>query len=127
MAHIRDRAVFVVRQRFHNNGDAAHAVALIVVGLVVDLAVRTRVFVQRALDVVVGHIVGLGLGDAVAQAGVEVRIRRASLFDGDRHLTADFGEYLCLFRVIRALALGNIMPLGMSRHDGCPSFYHYNN
>ena len=70
------------------------------------------------LDVIVRHIVGLCLGDAVAQAGVEVRVRGAALLDGDRHLTADLGKDFRLFRVVRALALGNIMPLGMSRHGG---------
>ena len=122
VAHIRNRAVFVIGQSLDNHRDAADAVALVIIGLVVDLAVCARILIQRALDVVVWHVVGLGLGDAVAQAGVELRIGRTAFLDCNRHLTADLSEDLGFFRVIRSLTLGNIMPFGMSRHVGMSLF-----
>ena len=67
MAHIRRRAVAVIRQRFHNDRHAVGAVPLIGNGLVVIRIAVTRRFFDNALDIVVGHIGRLRLGDAVLQ------------------------------------------------------------
>ena len=123
MANVCNRAVLVVGQRLNNDCNAAYAVALVVVCLVIDLAVRTGVLIERALDVVVRHVVCLCLCDTVAQTGVEVRVGRAALLDRDRHLTADLGEDFSLLCIVCALALGDVVPFRMSRHVKCPSFY----
>ena len=124
MTNVRNGAVLVVRQGLNNDCNAAYAVAFIVVCLVIDLTVCAGVLIERALDVVVRHVVCLGLCNAVAQASIEIRISGAAFLDCDCHFTADFGENLCFFCIVCALALCDVIPLGMSRHGECPSFFY---
>ena len=116
VTNVRYRAVLVIGQGLNNDCNAADAVALVVVCLVIDLAVRAGILIERALDVVVRHIVCLCLCDAVAQTGVEVRVCRTAFLDRDRHFTADLGEDLGLLCIVSALALCDVVPFRMSRH-----------
>ncbi len=118
MADIGDGAVAVVRQCLTNDGDTGRTIALVSICFVVDIAGVAAV--EHALDVVVGDVVCLCLGNAVAQLGVVIRVGRAALFDCDCHFTADFRENRGLFCIIGALSLGDIIPFRMSRHLGVP-------
>ena len=117
VAHIARGAVAVVGHRFDDDGDAGGAVAFIGDGIVGVAAAGARGLLQHALDVVVGHIGGLGLGDDRRQTGVIVRIGRAAAFlHGDVHLLRDLGKSGSALCVLRTLRLLNVMPLGMSGH-----------
>ena len=70
---------------------------------------------NAALDILVGHIGSLGLGDAVTQLTVGIGVS-AALFYRYRHLTGHLGKYLGLGRIGSALFAFDIIPFGMSRH-----------
>ena len=117
MADLRCGALAVIGQRFDDDGHAAGAVTLIGDGLVVVGVAGAQRLVDGALDVVVGHVGGLGLGHDGRETGVVIRIARAALLDGDDDLLGDLGEGGAALGVSRALRLLNIVPLGMSGHD----------
>ena len=76
MADLGRGALAVVGQRLDDDGHAAGAVALVGDGLVVVGVAGAERLVDGALDVVVGHVGGLGLGDDGGEAGVVRRGRR---------------------------------------------------
>ena len=79
MADLADSAVAVVGQDLDDDGDAAGTVALegdVLVARAFDL---TRAALDGALDVVVGHVLGLGCHDGAAQARIAVGISAAGL------------------------------------------------
>ena len=110
-------ALAVIGQRLDDDGDAAGAVALVGDGLVVVRVAGAERLVDGALDVVVGHIVRLGLGDDGGEAGVIRRVAAAALLDGDDDLLGDLGERRAALGVRRALGLLDIVPFGMSGHS----------
>ena len=100
---------------FHQDGDSARTVALedeLLVGGALQLA---RALLDGALDVVGGHVHGLGLVHRGAQAGVRDGVTAADT-GRDRHLADDLGEDLPALGVERALLVLDGMPLGMSGH-----------
>ena len=108
----------VVGQSVHDYGHAAGAVALIGDGLEVLRAAGTQGLVDGALDVVVGHIDGLGLGNHSRQTGVIGGIAGAAAFlHGHNDLFCNFGECSGTLCVSRALGFLNIMPFRMSGHS----------
>ena len=73
---------------------------------------------QHALDVVVRHVGGLGLGDDGCKAGVIRGVGDAAAFlDGNDHFLGNFREGRRALGVLRALRFLNVMPLGMSGHE----------
>ena len=111
MPHICRRAVAVVGERLDDYGDAVGTIALVLQRfVVVGIAVAGGLF-DDALDVVVGHVVSLCLGDGVLQLGVRRRVSAAALFDRHRNLTAHFGKNLGLLPVGFFLLAFNIVPL----------------
>ena len=117
MADLRRGALAVVGQRFDDDSHTAGAIALVGDGLVVVGVARAERLVDGALDVVVGHVGSLRLGNDGRETGVVIRIARAALLDGDDDLLGDLGEGGAALGVSRALRLLNIVPLGMSGHD----------
>ena len=117
MADLGRGALAVIGQRLDDDGDAAGAVALVGDGLVVVRVAGAERLVDGALDVVVGHIVRLGLGDDGGEAGVIRRVAAAALLDGDDDLLGDLGERRAALGVCRALGLLDIVPFGMSGHS----------
>ena len=115
MAQVTGGTVAVIGQRFNDNGNAVGAVALIYHLFVAVLILAARSLLNAALNILVGHIGSLGLGDAVAQLTVGIGIG-AALFYRYRHLTGHLGEYLGLGRIGSALFAFDIIPFGMSRH-----------
>ena len=71
-------------------------------------------FFDDALDVVVGHVRRLRLGDGVLQLGVDRGIGAAACFNGDDQLSADLGKNLGASRVVFALFLFDGTPFVMS-------------
>src|SRR5699024_6991592 len=118
VAHIGRGAVAVVGQRFHHDRHAAGAVTLIGHGLVLGLVAALSAL-DDALDVVVGHAVGLGLADQRGQLGVGRRVG-AALLDGHRDLTADLGKNLGAGAVGFFLLALDVVPLAMSGHKTGP-------
>ena len=94
-----------------NQGNEKNEKAIEIIGVA-----GAQGLVDGALDIVVGHVHSLGLGDNRGQAGVVVRIAAAALFDGHDDLTGDLrksGTALCIGRALRLL---NIVPFRMSGH-----------
>ena len=106
----------VVGHGLDYDGDAARTVALVGDGLVVVRAAAAERLVDGALDVVIGHVGRLGLGNDGGEAGVVGRVAASALFDRDYHLAGYLGKGLGALCVLCALGLLYIMPLGMSRH-----------
>ena len=116
MPHIGGGAVAVVGQRLYNNRHTGGAVALIGQRLIVVAAAGAQGFFDGALDVVVGHIGRLGLGNDGSQTGIVFGIAASALFDCHNHLLGNLGKGGRALGVRRAFGLLNIMPLGMSGH-----------
>ena len=113
VADIGRGAVAVVGHGGNDHGHAARRVALVLDLLVVDAADLAGCLCDGALDIVIGHVVGLRLRDHVAQLAIGRRIAAAvSHRDGD--FTADLGENLAARGVRLALFVLNICPLGMA-------------
>src|SRR5207249_11640455 len=115
-----DGAVAVVGGALHQDGHSAGAVALegdVLVGHAFQLA---GPLLDGALDVVGGHVHGLGLLDRGAQAGVRVGVTTAEA-GGDRQLADDLGEDLAPLGIEGALLVLDGSPLGMSGHRKSPS------
>ena len=93
MAHVARGAVAVVGQRFDDHRDTGGAVALIGDGFVFLAVVGAGGLFDDALDVVVGDVRRLRLGDHVLEFGVVGRIGSA-LLDRDGDLTTHLREYL---------------------------------
>ena len=83
MAQISSGAVAVVSEGFDDDGNAAGSVAFIGKRLIGLSVVFTGRLLDDALDVFIGNVVGLGLGNAVAQLGVGARVGAAAFTDGD--------------------------------------------
>ena len=80
-------------------------------------ASTTGSLLQAALDVVVGHVGSLGLGDDGCQTGVVGRVGDTAAFlDSDDQFLCDLGEGGSSHSVLRALGFLNVMPFGMSGH-----------
>ncbi|MPM53109.1 hypothetical protein SDC9_99873 [bioreactor metagenome] len=114
MAHFRGGAVAVVRESLRNHGNAAGAVPFVNDTLeVVGIAAAQSLF-NGALNVVVGHVDGLGLGDDRGQPGVVVRVSASARLDRNNHFPGNFCKGLGALCVGSALGLLNVVPFGMS-------------
>ena len=116
MADFRRGALTVVGEGLHDDGHAVGAVAFVNHGLVVVGVVGAQSPLDGALNVVVGHIHCLGLGNDGGQTGVVVGVAGAAGLDRHDDLLGDLGECGAALGVCRAFGLLNIMPLGMSGH-----------
>ena len=70
---------------------------------------------DNTVNVIVGNIVGLGLGNNITQLAVVVGVGTAFLY-GNSNFTSHLGENFCLSTIGGFLTLFNIIPFGMSRH-----------
>ena len=113
MADVGGGAVAVVRHGGDDDSHAARRVALVGDLLVVDVALLTCRLGDGALDILIGHVAGLRLGDDVAQLAVGGRVA-AAVAHGNGDLTADFGEDFAALRVGLALLMLDICPFGMA-------------
>src|SRR5438445_9471438 len=108
-------AVFVVGEDLDDHRRPARTVRFVLGLLVRDARLLTGAATNRALDVVGGHVVRLGVGDDRPQSRVHVGVaaagprRDGQLFDEAR-------ENLPALGVRRALLVLDRMPLGMAGH-----------
>src|SRR5699024_693691 len=101
VAHAAGGTLPVVGHGLHNHSHTAGAVAFVGDGFVVVAAACAGSPLQYPLDVVVGHIGGLGLGDDGGKTGVVGGIDgAAALFDCHNHFLCDFGEGGSTFGVL---------------------------
>src|SRR5262249_12689902 len=97
-----------------DDGDAAGAVTLVADVLVI-LAVAAGSLVDGALDIVLRHALCLGGDDRGTQARIEGGIRQTEL-GRNRDFTAELGEELSTDFVLLALAMHDVLELGMAGH-----------
>src|SRR5690606_17478319 len=115
-AHVRGRAVAVVRQALDEHRDAAGAVALVHDRLVVDAAaVQATAALDRAVDVVIGDGRLLRALHRVVQCGVALEVR-ASVASRDLDVLDELREQLAALRIDRGLLVLGRRPLGVACH-----------
>ena len=119
-AHFAGGAVAVIGQDLDDHRDAARPVAF-VADLLVALAIAAGGLLDRALDIVLRHVLGAGGNDGGAQAWIHHRIGQAELGrDGD--FARELAEQLGLHRVLPPLAVHDVLELRMPGHNRLPSF-----
>ena len=89
-ADVGHRAVGIVGRSLHEEGDAVRAVAFVDHLLVIG-GILLGGTLDGTLDVLLGHVLGLGVLNQNAQAGVARRVGTSGL-DGDLDLFAQLGE-----------------------------------
>ena len=99
-------------------GRAAGPVALVVDLFVGDAGQLAGAALDRPLDVLGGHVGGLGFGDDGAQSRVHVDVA-AAIPGRDGHLLDEAREQLAALGVERALLVLDRVPLGMAGHGWC--------
>ena len=114
VADLAGGAVAVIGHGLDDDGDALRAVAFVGDLLVVFGVARAERLVDRALDIVIGHVGRLGLGDHGRKLGVAAGVAAAAFLDRDYHFARDLGEGLRALGVGRALGFLYVVPLGMS-------------
>ena len=118
----RGGALTVVGEGLDDHGHAVGAVAFVDDALVVVGVVGAQGLVDGALDVVVGHVHCLGLGNDRGQTGVVVGVAGAAGLNGHDDLLGHLGEGGAALGVGCALGFLNVMPFGMSGHFGIVPF-----
>jgi hypothetical protein len=121
-AYFAGSAVAVVGQDLDDDGHAARPVAFIA-NLVVALGFAAARLLDRAIDIVLGHVLRPGSDDRGAQARVHDRIGQSQLGeDGD--FPRQLSEQLGFGRILPPLAVHDVFELGMAGHgvllDGLP-------
>ncbi len=114
-ADVAGGAVAVVGQRLDDDGDAAGAIALVAHLLVVLALAAAGAALDRALDRVLGHV-GLARRDhRRAQPRIGVGVGQAAARRGGQ-FADELGEDLGALFVLRALAVHDVLELGMTSH-----------
>ncbi len=115
MSDLSHGAIAIIGHRFNQQRDAARAITFVSNLFVIDVTFRAGAAAYGAIDRVVRHVPGLGVGNRFAQPRIGVRITAAAT-RCDRQFFNEFGEELAAFGIRRALLVLNRMPLRMSRH-----------
>ncbi len=114
-ADVARGAIAVVGQRLDDDGDAAGTIALVAHLLVVLALAAASAALDRALDRVLGHV-GLAGGDnRAAQPRIGVGVGQPVARRGGE-LADQLGEDLGALFVLRALAIHDVLELGMTSH-----------
>src|SRR6266480_6819664 len=113
-AHVGRGPVAVVGEHLDDDRHAAGPIAL-VADLLVSVGVAALGLLDRALDVVLGHVLGAGGQDGGAQPRVHVRIGHPEL---RRHgdLACELREQLGARGILAPLAVHDVLELRMSGH-----------
>ena len=114
VANFADRAVAVVGGAVHDDGNAAGPVAFEGDFFVGGAGELTGAALDGALDVVVGHVLGLGGSDGAAQARIAVGI--TARLGGDADFLDELRENLAALGVERTLFVLDCRPFGMAGH-----------
>ena len=116
VAHIRDGAHAVVGHAIDHYGRALDAVAFVADFLVVHAFQVATAALDRALDVVLGHVLLIRLVDRQAQPRIAVEIAAAQP-RGNGDFLDEPGENLAALGVLRGFLVLDISPLAVTRHD----------
>ena len=116
MPQVGGGAVAVIGEGLYDYRHARRAVALVDDLLIFAAVVSAGGLFDDTVDVVVGYVVGLGLGDNIPQLGVIVGVGPAGL-DGHGQFPADLGEDLGPLLVGFLLFALDGAPFRMSRHN----------
>ena len=119
-ADVGGGAVAVIRQRLDDHGDAAGTVAL-VADLVVALAVAAGRLLDGALDIVLRHVLLARRDDGRAQPRIHGRVRGSEL-GRHRDFPRQLAEQFRLLGILLALAVHDVLELGMAGHAGSLGF-----
>jgi hypothetical protein len=114
-AQVARGAVAVVGERFDDDGDAGRAAALVADLGIVLAAAGAAGLVDCALDRVLRHVGQPGGDEGSAQAGIVRRIGQARA-GGHGDLAADLAEGAGALGVLPALAVHDVLELGMAGH-----------
>ena len=101
-------AVAIVRHRLNNDSHATRAIAF-VANFFVIIALSAHGFLDRTLDHILGHRLGLGFFYGQPQAGIFVRVRVAHL-GGHSDFLGELGKQFRPRRVLTALAVLDVCP-----------------
>ena len=116
VAHIGDRAHFVVGEAIHHHRRAAYAVAFIARFFIGHAFQLAGAAFDGAIDVVARHVFGFAFVDGEPQARVVVWVAAAHAGShGDFFNQA--GKNLAAFGVLAPFAVLNICPFGMTGHS----------
>jgi len=118
-ANLRGAAVAIVGERFHDDGDAARPIALVAHFLVIGRILAAGAALDRTLDGIPRHIGGARRGQGGTKAGIHVGIGQAGARRGGQ-FADQLGEDLGALRVLRALAMHDVLELGMTGHRNGP-------
>ena len=110
MAKLGNGAVAVVGHRLDQDSDAVRTVALIGDLVVMHAVQIAAAALDGAVDGIVRHIGGLGVADALAQAGVGIGIAPAGT-GRDGYFLDELGEDLAALGVGCALLMLDCVPL----------------
>ena len=117
VAHLGHGARAVVGEQSTITAAPFEAVALVADLLVVHAVEAARAALDRALDVVLGHVVLVRLVDGEPQPRIHVRIAAAHA-RGDGDFLDEAGEDLAALGVLAALAVLDVRPLAVACHMG---------
>src|SRR5205807_6752175 len=105
----------IVRRHFDENRRAAGTVALVGDFVILDPLELTRPLLDRPVDVVGGHVLGLGRVDRGAQARIASGVTTAPL-GGDRDFPDQAGEHRAAFGVGHRLLTLDLFPFTVAGH-----------
>ena len=100
--YVAGGTVLIVCKSLYDYSDAVGAVAFVGCALVIVRGIRPGSLLDTSLNRIVRHVVGLRLGDHIAELAVIVRVRTARL-DSHNDLTSDHGKDLALLGVVLLL------------------------
>jgi len=115
VADLGDGAGGIVAQRGDQDRDAARTVTFVRHLDVVDALELARSFLDRALDVLLGHRSGLGRIDRCSEPRVMRGIAPGKL-RGHRDLANELGELRSALGVGRGLVVLDLLPFAMAGH-----------
>ena len=116
VAHIRDSAHAIVRHAIDQYGCAGDTITLVTYFLVIHALQITAAALDRALDVVLGHVLLVGFIDGQTQPGIAGGIAPAES-GGNGNFLDEPGENLAALGVLRGLLVLDISPLAVTSHD----------
>ena len=92
------------------------AVAFITDFLVIHAFEFAGTTLDGILDIVAGHVLGLGLFHRQTQAWIEIHVATTH-FGSDGNFLDELGKGLAALDVLTPLAMLDVGPLGMTRHE----------
>ena len=116
MAHIRDSAHAVVGHAIHQYGRARDTITFVAYFFIIHPFQIATAALDRALDIILGHVLLIGLIDRQAQPWITVDITTAEPRCNGNFLDEP-GENLAALGVLRGFLVLDISPFAVTRHN----------